>query len=208
MARRQKLKVFRTPIGFHDAYVAATSRKAALELWGSDADLFARGIAEEVTDDALTRQPLAHPGEVIRRPRGTEAEHLAAAGAGSRDRSTDRTRATDASGSTARRARPPSRKAARPAKPRKPPKPRPSREALDAAEQSVQDLETRYRRDEKDLRAREEEIAHARRALERERRDLERAYARERSAAEAKVDRERERHGTAIERWLASGQDS
>jgi hypothetical protein len=27
----RKLKVFRTPIGFHDAYVAAPSRKAALE---------------------------------------------------------------------------------------------------------------------------------------------------------------------------------
>ena len=27
----RKLKVFRTPTGFHDAYVAAPSRKAALE---------------------------------------------------------------------------------------------------------------------------------------------------------------------------------
>lgn len=33
MAKRP-LKVFRTAIGFHDAYVAATSRKAALEAWG------------------------------------------------------------------------------------------------------------------------------------------------------------------------------
>ncbi len=35
MAR--KLKVFRTPAGFHDAYVAAPSRKAALAAWGADA---------------------------------------------------------------------------------------------------------------------------------------------------------------------------
>jgi hypothetical protein len=28
-----KLKVFRTPIGFHDAYVAAPSKKAALAAW-------------------------------------------------------------------------------------------------------------------------------------------------------------------------------
>lgn len=35
MAR--KLKVFCTPIGFHDAYVAAPSQKAALEVWDTDA---------------------------------------------------------------------------------------------------------------------------------------------------------------------------
>lgn len=61
-----KLKVYRTPAGFHDAYVAATSQKAALAAWGSDANLFARGIAEEVTDPALMAAPLDHPGEVIR----------------------------------------------------------------------------------------------------------------------------------------------
>eukprot|EP01035_Chromulina_nebulosa_P046785 gene46785-63390_t len=56
----RQLKVFRTPIGFHDAYVAAPSRKAALQAWGSDADLFARGMAEIVTDPALTAGPLAN----------------------------------------------------------------------------------------------------------------------------------------------------
>ena len=44
------LKVFRTAAGFHDAYVAAPSRKAALEAWGADVDLFARGIAEHPAD--------------------------------------------------------------------------------------------------------------------------------------------------------------
>lgn len=34
MPRKQKLKVYRTPIGFHDAYVAAPSQKAALKAWG------------------------------------------------------------------------------------------------------------------------------------------------------------------------------
>ena len=62
----RKLKVFRTPIGFHDAYVAAPSRKAALEAWGAGGNLFARGTAEEVTDPKLTAEPLRHPGEVIR----------------------------------------------------------------------------------------------------------------------------------------------
>jgi hypothetical protein len=78
MPRQPKLKVYRTPIGFHDAYVAAPSQKAALAAWGSDANLFARGVAELVTDEALTREPLDKPGEVIRRPRGTTAEYIAA----------------------------------------------------------------------------------------------------------------------------------
>lgn len=51
------LKVFRTPAGFHDAYVAAPSQKAALKAWGSEADLFARGIAEKVTDPKLMEAP-------------------------------------------------------------------------------------------------------------------------------------------------------
>ena len=51
----RKLKVFRTSAGFDDAYVAAPSRKAALAAWGADADLFARGVAEEVSDTTLTK---------------------------------------------------------------------------------------------------------------------------------------------------------
>ena len=78
MAR--KLKVFRTPIGFHDAYVAAASRKAALAAWGADADLFARGTAEEVTDARLMAEPLKRPGEVIRVSRGDLAAQLNALG--------------------------------------------------------------------------------------------------------------------------------
>ena len=75
------LKVFRTPIGFHDAYVAAPSMKAALAAWGASTNLFAAGAAEVVTDPKLTKEPLARPGEVIRKPRGTDAEHVRALGA-------------------------------------------------------------------------------------------------------------------------------
>ena len=78
MAKPRKLKVFRTPIGFHDAYVAAPSQKAALEAWGSDHNLFARGEAELVEDASLTAEPLAHPGQVIKRLRGTAEEQFAA----------------------------------------------------------------------------------------------------------------------------------
>jgi len=76
----RKLKVFRTSTGFHDAYVAAPSRKAALAAWGADADLFARGVAEEVTDPQLTKEPLERPGEVIRLSRGDLAAQLKALG--------------------------------------------------------------------------------------------------------------------------------
>jgi hypothetical protein len=76
----RKLKVFRTPTGFHDAYVAAPSRKAALEAWGADVDLFARGAAEQVTDPRLTTEALAHPGKVIRISRGDLQAQLKAIG--------------------------------------------------------------------------------------------------------------------------------
>ena len=78
MATARKLKVYRTPIGFHDAYVAAPSQKAALKAWGSDANLFARGVAEQVTDPALMKEALAKPGTIIRTLRGTAKEQLAA----------------------------------------------------------------------------------------------------------------------------------
>lgn len=79
MAKRP-LKVFRTSTGFQDAYVAASSRKVALEAWGSSKDLFAGGLAEQVEDPRLTKAALAKPGAVIRVSRGTTAQHLAAAG--------------------------------------------------------------------------------------------------------------------------------
>ena len=79
MPRPPRLKVFRTPVGFFDALVAAPSRKAALEAWGARGDLFALGEAEEVTDPELAAEALAAPGEVIRKPRGDEAALLAAA---------------------------------------------------------------------------------------------------------------------------------
>ena len=76
----RKLKVFRTPIGFDDAYVAAPSMKAALEAWGSTANLFTRGVAEQVTDPRLIAEPLKHPGQVIRVSRGDLKAQLKALG--------------------------------------------------------------------------------------------------------------------------------
>ena len=134
------LKVFRTPIGFHDAYVAAPSQKAALEAWGSDHNLFARGDAEIVTDPALTEEPLAKPGTVIKRLRGSTAEQIAAL--------------------PPEPERKPKTKEAepKPKKPKaaeKPRRPRPDRNALDAAEQVLAEAETRHADARADLRRRD-----------------------------------------------------
>lgn len=139
MPRTQKLKVYRTPIGFHDAYVAAPTQKAALAAWGSDANLFARGVAEQVTDPALMKEPLAQPGKVIRKLRGTAEEQLAA---------------------LPKSARGPGKM--KPARPKKPP----SRAALEAAETALAEAEQRQRAEISALQAREAALARERRALE------------------------------------------
>ena len=117
MAR--KLKVFRTSAGFSDAYVAAPSRKAALAAWGADVDLFARGVAEEVTEPDLMVQPLGKPGDVFSVSRGDLAAHL---------------EALQDAGPQAKRA-PRSKAEMRPVpkKEKRPKRPLPSSERLDAA---------------------------------------------------------------------------
>ncbi|MGX7927743.1 hypothetical protein ACWPMX_14345 [Tsuneonella sp. HG094] len=111
----RKLKVYRTSAGFHDAYVAAPSQKSALAAWGSDVNLFARGMAEEVKDDALIREPLAKPGEVVMVSRGDLAAHL---------NGMKRPRATNK----------PAKGRARVQQPKRPP---PSRQKLDEAEEEL-----------------------------------------------------------------------
>ena len=121
MARRGRLKVYCTAIGFEDAYVAAKSQKAALAAWGTSKDLFARGAARMVTDEGLAAAPLARPGEVIRVRRGSLAEHLAAS-----------TPAVTPAAKPAGKAQP-----AKPAPIKR--KPRPSRLALGRAEAAIED---------------------------------------------------------------------
>ena len=148
MARTGKLKVYRTAIGFHDAYVAAPSQKAALEAWGSDKDLFGRGIAELVTDETLTAEALAAPGTVIKRLRGTEAEQLAALPADTPKRGgADR----------------PKPKTPTPS----PKKPRPSRAKLDAAEAAIVDTEHKHEAALAEIARREKALAEEKRALRR-----------------------------------------
>lgn len=198
MAAKRKLKVFRTPIGFHDAYVAASSQKGALEAWGSDADLFARGIAELVTDDALTEEPLASPGQVIKRLRGSAEEQLAALPADMpspkqpRRRSPDRK--TEPDRSRAKEA-PASSKKTLKSKLRPRPQPRPSRAALDRAEQGLEALIAAQAQEDAALRAREQ-------AIERTRRDLNTRHQRDRKTAELRVRKAREAHADALQHWI------
>ncbi len=178
----RKLKVFRTSIGFHDAYVAAASRKAALEAWGATANLFARGMAEEVSDPAFTEEPLSRPGEVIRKARGTAADHFAAL--------------PDAPSKShgGRNAKAVSHPPASPAKSKQRPVPKPSRKKLDAAMEAVRQAEITHAEQRRDLEQREAELRRARQALETEYDRRMKTLEDKRSAAEADYAR-------AIARW-------
>ena len=170
-----RLKVYRTPIGFHNAYVAAPSQKAALAAWGAKVDLFARGAAELVTNEALVAEPLATPGQVIRRSRGTTAEQLAAL-------PPDSIKAASKS----------SRSAAD-----KKPAPKPGRAALDDAEAALGAAQARHT-------AAHEEVEDRQRALDRERRELEAAQADEIDSLEAKAAVEREAYSAKLAEWRGS----
>lgn len=183
-----KLKVFRTPAGFFDAYVAATSQKAALKAWGADADLFARGAAEQVTDAALMAEPLSRPGEVVRVTRGSDADHFEAL-----PKTDVAKRAKKPARAASKRdetAKPPTPKA----KPRPPQKPRPSRAALEEAEQALADMTPRYEAALKAIKARELELQNQRKALQ-QRRDAD-AKRLEDELAAARKD-----YSRAIEAW-------
>ncbi|WP_374943420.1 hypothetical protein [Sphingomonas sp.] len=177
-----KLKVFRTAIGFHDAYVAAPSRAAALRAWGSDKDLFARGAAEEVTDPALAADALAAPGTVVRRSRGTAAEQIAALPP---DRPKRTPTAPEDVPALAKTAAP--RKAPRP-------KPKPSRAALDTAEAALAAAQARQSEALQSLAEREA-------ALARERRDLARTQASETRRLERDRDDAAADYDAAVRRW-------
>ena len=178
-----RLKVYVVPAGFHDAYVAAPSRKAALAAWGSEHDLFARGVAQVVTDPALTAEPLASPGTVVKRSRGTTAEQIAAL--------------PDPPPS-------PARKPAVPAKarktvveaptPRAANKPEPSRDALDRRERALAESEARHRDEQAAFDERQA-------ALDRARAEAAQAWERERSRLAQAIEAARERYDRDMARW-------
>ena len=178
--RKQKLKVFRTPIGFHDAYVAAPSQKAALEAWGADSNIFAQGIAEQVTDPKLMEDALANPGKVIKKVRGSADDHFAEL-----ERTPARKKAAKAESQSGDPVV---------LKPQSKPKPKPSREELDAAEEALEKAEKKQR---KALRKIDERVQ----ALERERRELQRRNEAERDKLTDKRDRARSAYDRAMQKW-------
>ncbi|KAA9019623.1 hypothetical protein [Sphingobium limneticum] len=183
-----KLKVFCTPIGFHDAYVAAPSQKAALQAWVSDADLFARGIAEKVTDPKLMEAPLEKPGVVIKVSRGTAADHF---------ETKEPTRPADRTSKKRKTVREAEKADSKPAPaPPKPKKkiPRPSRAKLEAAEQAVDQATA-------DLKEKLADIDARKRALDAERRTLRADNAKHVSKLEAARDRARKDYQGRLEKW-------
>ena len=177
MAKAKKLKVFRTPIGFHDAYVAAPSMKAALEAWGSSTNLFSQGAAELVTDPKLTKAPLARPGEVVRVARGSEGEHFKALG-------NTKKKPKKEGGPGIKSGRTAEKKRGR----------RPSSAAVERAEAALARVEARHREGLEKLRA---EAA----AIDKKRRELERKQRGERERLMSELDEEREKFRSAMEEW-------
>lgn len=177
MAR--KLKVFRTAIGFHDAYVAAPSQKAALEAWGANNNLFAIGSAEVVTDATLTKEPLASPSKVIKLVRGSLEQHLSAAADTNRKAPAARKRRTT-----------PAAKAPRP-------KPRPSRDKLDEAEAALAELRDDAETEMKAFDRREQDLRTERQAAEAR-------QAKAIAQSEREIARVRSQYEKALDRWRQS----
>jgi ribonuclease D len=183
-----KLKVYRTSTGFHDAYVAAPSQKAALKAWGSEHDLFARGVAAVIDDPALAKEPLAHPGEVIKRLRGTTAEQIAAL---PRDRPRKKAARADQEEQPAPTRKPATRKEKLPPAPPPKPKPPPARGRLDDAERALAEAEGRHRVETKVLAQKEAALVRRHRKLEKEQ-----------AAEVAKLERDRDRAEADYERAM------
>lgn len=177
MASKRPLKVFRTSAGFEDAYIAAPSQKAALEAWGAKRNLFALGAAEVVKDQDLAKAALARPGEVLRVPRGTTAEHLAAVGRGRVPKG--KPEALEGKGQ---------------ALPVKPAKPKPSRTKLEAERRRLEDRRS-------DLEARQAELDQRMEALKAELARFKVQSGKELAKLEAQVKAEEAAYRRALAAW-------
>lgn len=67
-----RLKTYEAEIdGLHEWIVAAPNQRAALDAFGVHQDLFAQGLARVSKDEAATKQAEDHPGQPLRRPKGS-----------------------------------------------------------------------------------------------------------------------------------------
>jgi len=174
--RKQKLKVYSTPIGFHDALVAAPSQKAALEAWGAGTNLFSQGAAHVVTDKDLAKVPLEHPGQVVRVLRGSKEEQLAALAKQELPKRSKRSTAE-----------------VLPRRPRKRVH-KPSRSAVDKAEKALEKLEKRQA-------GQRQKLEKERDSIERELRELRRRHESERDQAQGELEKAQADYDEALSRY-------
>jgi hypothetical protein len=140
----RKLKVFQAQFGFYDTVVAAASQAEALRAWGTHQNLFASGDAKVTTDQAAVAAALKHPQTPLRRAVGsTDAFQLEPTGLPA---------VPDAPNRGAAKRAP---KKAEVAAPTAPPA---DRRALDAAEAAVHTVDEARKREEADLRQRQDEL--------------------------------------------------
>jgi hypothetical protein len=164
-APTRRLKVFQAQFGFHDSVVAAPSQAAALRAWGTHQNLFADGQARITTDPKAVAAALANPETPLLRAVGSDDPFAL--------KPTALPKVPDAP-------KRPSAKPAAKAKPEPPPKPQANRSALDAAEASLRKLDDARKREEADLRRRQDD-------LDQQKADAQAAYVEQRKAATAAV---------------------
>ena len=116
---KPRLKVYRKQMGFAETIVAASSQKAALDVWGARQNLFGEGLASVTDDPAAVEAAVSRPGVVLQRPVGAGSAFTQEL--------------------MGRPEPPSSNPAARAAKPK--PKPKPDRAALTAAEAALSAFE-------------------------------------------------------------------
>lgn len=190
--RQKKLKAFRAAAGFDDAFVAAPSKKAALEAWGTSKILFAIGGAEQVDPSEAPEDVFSQPGKVVLRSRGSLADQLKASGPvqtgrHGRKEATPRPSDPEPRSGPAARVRP---------QPQRKPKPPPSRAALEAAEAAVAAAAEQHKRE---IVLIDEEI----RLLEQRKRQSNANAQAILARLEAKVSHLSDRYHAALDTWAA-----
>jgi hypothetical protein len=142
-APARRLKVFQAQFGFFDSVVAAPSQAAALRAWGTHQNLFADGQARITTEPNAVEAALAHPETPLLRAVGSDDVFAL--------KPTGLPKVPDAP-------KRPSAKSSAVTKLELPPKPLADRTALDAAEASLKRLDDARKREEADLRRRQDDL--------------------------------------------------
>lgn len=68
------LKTYITNLGFFELAIAAPSMKAAVEAWGTSANVFSQGFARQTDDRRIIAATTAQPGVVLKRAVGSDDE--------------------------------------------------------------------------------------------------------------------------------------